>query len=85
MTLLMVVRRVSYIAGFTLVVFAASHLGPALAVAAWALIVAVSRAAMGRHYVGDVMAGLLLGLATTATVFKGRCTAMARIAIHGRS
>ena len=60
----------SFIATFTLVVFAATYFWPAVGVAVWALAVAASRAAMGRHYVGDVVAGLLLGLVTTATVFK---------------
>ena len=68
-------RRVSFIAVFILAVFAATHLWPAASVAAWALLVAASRAAMGRHYVGDVTAGLLLGLGTTATVFKVQASA----------
>ena len=40
------------------------------------MVTALSRALMGRHYLGDVMAGLLVGVATTAIVTKvgGRCS-----------
>lgn len=62
--------RVSFLAVFTWMFY--SNNLPALAIltTVWALTVAGSRAAMGRHYVGDVLAGLLLGLVTTATLGK---------------
>ena len=37
-----------------------------MAAAAWAVVVAFSRCMMGRHYLSDVLAGLLLGVATLA-------------------
>ena len=45
---------------------------PALAagVALWAVLVAVSRCLMGRHFLGDILAGLLVGVMTTAVVTK---------------
>lgn len=39
-----------------------------LAAVVWALVTASSRAMMGRHYVGDVLAGALLGVMTTAVI-----------------
>ena len=36
----------------------------------WAVMTALSRAAMGRHYVGDIFAGMPLGLITVAIVTK---------------
>jgi hypothetical protein len=39
-------------------------------VAVWALTTALSRAAMGRHYLSDVLAGLLLGAVTVGIVTR---------------
>ena len=68
---------------------------PALAILTtlWALSVAMSRAAMGRHYVGDVLAGLLLGLVTNATLGKvcicpcavQLCTSFVHMSVVGTS
>ena len=49
---------------------AGTHPGAAAGVAAWALALALSRAAMGRHYLSDVAAGLLVGVATTGIVTR---------------
>ena len=62
--------RASFVA-----LFAASLLGrtrPWLCggVAGWALTTALSRAAMGRHYLSDVLAGLLLGVVTVGIVTR---------------
>ncbi len=38
--------------------------------AVWAMVTALSRAAMGRHYVGDICAGMPLGILTTAITTK---------------
>jgi membrane-associated phospholipid phosphatase len=42
-----------------------------LAVASWALLVSCSRCMMGRHYCSDVVAGLILGTATTMILTRG--------------
>lgn len=42
----------------------------------WAVIVAFSRCVMGRHYLSDVVAGLLLGVLTIAFVTQVRATKM---------
>lgn len=47
----------------------------AAAAAAWAVTVAISRAIMGRHYLGDVIAGLLLGFASAALLTQGTMSA----------
>jgi membrane-associated phospholipid phosphatase len=44
----------------------------AAAAAAWAATLALSRCAMGRHYLGDVAAGLALGVATAGAVTRFR-------------
>ena len=62
--------RVSFLAGYFFMFFWAAQPELCLLVGLWALTVALSRAAMGRHYLGDVCAGLLLGLATSATLGK---------------
>lgn len=41
-----------------------------LLAAVWGIATAASRAAMGRHYVGDVCAGIPLGILTVAIVTK---------------
>ena len=62
--------RVAFLAVFTWMFYAARLPALAILTTLWALSVAMSRAAMGRHYVGDVLAGLLLGLVTNATIGK---------------
>ncbi len=42
------------------------------AAAGWAVTVAFSRCVMGRHYLSDVIAGLLLGVLTVALVTQVR-------------
>ena len=41
-----------------------------LLAAVWGVVTAASRAAMGRHYIGDVCAGMPLGILTVAVVTK---------------
>lgn len=41
-----------------------------LLAAVWGITTAASRAAMGRHYIGDVLVGMPLGLLTVAIVTK---------------
>ena len=41
----------------------------------WAVVTALSRAAMGRHYVGDICAGMPLGILTVAFTTKVTCEA----------
>ncbi len=36
----------------------------------WGVVTALSRAAMGRHYVGDICAGMPLGMLTVALTTK---------------
>lgn len=63
-------RRVTFLALFAAAWLAGSWSGAALAIGAWAAAVAVSRCLMGRHFLGDVLAGLLVGIMTTAVVTK---------------
>lgn len=55
---------------FTLVFL--PSLGPWLhcAIIMWALITALSRAAMGRHYAGDVLAGIFVGFVNVLLLTK---------------
>jgi len=46
-----------------------------MAVVVWAAAVAASRVILGRHYVFDVLGGLLLALGVTAVVTQGRWSA----------
>lgn len=46
------------------------HQGLAAALAVWAAVTALSRCLMGRHYLGDVVAGVATGVATAATMSK---------------
>ena len=41
----------------------------------WGVVTALSRAAMGRHYVGDICAGMPLGILTVAFTTKVTCEA----------
>ena len=60
--------RAIFIAGFACVCWGWGNRPLCAAIAAWGLATAVSRALMGRHYLGDVAAGTALGLVTTALV-----------------
>jgi len=46
-----------------------------LSVLTWALLVAFSRVALGRHYASDVLAGLVLGIAVSGVVSQGSFSA----------
>lgn len=50
-----------------------NHTVLCLAVVLWSLMTASSRAMMGRHYVGDVLAGVFLGVMTTAVITQVCC------------
>ncbi|KAL4435432.1 hypothetical protein ABPG77_006194 [Micractinium sp. CCAP 211/92] len=63
--------RVSFVALLAWVLLGQTRPGLCACVAAWALATAFSRAAMGRHYLSDVLAGLLLGVATVGIVTRG--------------
>ncbi|KAK9847795.1 hypothetical protein WJX84_009050 [Apatococcus fuscideae] len=67
--------RVAYMAGFACVIAAAngSHMGVATTV--WGTVVALSRALLGRHYLGDICAGALVGILNTALITKGTFSA----------
>ena len=45
-------------------------MGVTAAIAVWAAVTALSRCLMGRHYLGDVVAGILTGVGTAAAVSK---------------
>ena len=62
--------RVGYIAAFGLLCIIERNVLLSLLLSSWALATALSRALMGRHYVGDVLIGLCTGLLTTAIVTK---------------
>ncbi|PSC70048.1 choline-phosphate cytidylyltransferase 2 [Micractinium conductrix] len=66
--------RVSFVALLAAVLLAHTRPWLCAGMAGWALATALSRAAMGRHYLSDVLAGLLLGVATVALVTRGRFT-----------
>ena len=54
----------SFITAFAFVCCAATRPLACFTLSVWAVVTALSRALMGRHYVGDVGVGLLLGLVT---------------------
>lgn len=68
--------RVSFVALLAWVLLGRTRPGLCACVAAWALATAFSRAAMGRHYLSDVLAGLLLGVVTVGIVTRGTFTAL---------
>lgn len=80
-----VVCRVSCLAALACVLLGAHHWALAAGAVLWAVVVAVSRAAMGRHYLGDVTAGLLLGLVTAATVTRVGTAAAAAATVQCQS
>ena len=63
-------RRVTFLAAFALMWLHARHMGVALAIVVWATGTALSRCLMGRHYLGDIIAGIVTGVATAATLSK---------------
>ncbi|KAL3162311.1 hypothetical protein ABBQ32_009998 [Trebouxia sp. C0010 RCD-2024] len=63
--------RAFYVAAFACVYLRQWSLWLCLLVVIWGITTAASRAAMGRHYVGDVCAGIPLGLFTVAIVTQG--------------
>ena len=63
-------HRVTFLALFAAAWLAGSRPEAALAIATWAAAVAISRCLMGRHFLADVLAGLLVGIMTTAVVTK---------------
>lgn len=63
-------RRVTFLAAFALMWLHARHMGVALAIVVWAAGTALSRCLMGRHYLGDIIAGIVTGVATAATLSK---------------
>ena len=76
-------RRAVFIAGFACVCWGWGNRPLCAAIAAWGLATAVSRALMGRHYIGDVIAGTALGLVTTALVTQvRRIGVLSLIALH---
>ena len=60
--------RAVFIAGFACVCWGWGNRPLCAAIAAWGLATSASRALMGRHYVSDVIAGIALGIVTTAIV-----------------
>jgi membrane-associated phospholipid phosphatase len=60
--------RATFLALFAAAWLSGSQPALAQAVGAWALAVALSRCLMGRHFLGDILAGLLVGIMTTAVV-----------------
>ena len=62
--------RASFVALFATALLGRSHPWVCGGVAGWALTTALSRAAMGRHYLSDVLAGLLPGAVTVGIVTR---------------
>lgn len=62
--------RVSCLAVLACVCCLPHHWAFALLAGLWAVAVALSRAVMGRHYLGDVLAGLLLGIVSAGVVTR---------------
>ncbi|CAL5228821.1 g12022 [Coccomyxa viridis] len=63
--------RVMFLAIFAFMWLHERHAGLAVGICIWAGVTALSRCLMGRHYLGDVLAGALTGVATAATLSKG--------------
>ncbi len=62
--------RASFIALFATVCWHATSKPLAAAVLGWGAATAASRALLGRHFLGDVAAGCLVGAATTAVITR---------------
>ncbi|KAK9830845.1 hypothetical protein WJX74_009639 [Apatococcus lobatus] len=67
--------RVVYMAAFASIVAAANGSAMGLATSLWGIVVALSRALLARHYLGDVCAGAVVGLLNTALITKGTFSA----------
>lgn len=76
--------RVGFVITFCFCCYHATNPTICAIILGWGLLTALSRAFMGRHYLGDVVAGLVLGLATTAVVTKVR-TKVAPDTVHATS
>ena len=57
-------------AAFASVIAAANGSWMGYALSLWGVVVALSRALLGRHYLGDVCAGAVIGLLNTALITK---------------
>lgn len=62
--------RATFLSLYALLWLSGSQLPWALPVMLWGLVTAFSRCLMGRHFLGDVLAGLLVGVLTTAVATK---------------
>lgn len=63
-----------------------SQMAWAVPIVVWGLVTAFSRCLMGRHFLGDVLAGLLVGVLTTAVVtqvWTMRSCPPFRLFLHG--
>lgn len=65
-------HRVVYMAAFASVIAAANGSWMGWALSLWGAVVALSRALLGRHYLGDVCGGAVVGLLNTALITKVR-------------
>ncbi|BDA46452.1 probable phospholipid phosphatase 6 [Coccomyxa sp. Obi] len=63
--------RAMFLALYALLWLSGDQLPWALPIMLWGLVTAFSRCLMGRHFLGDVLAGLLVGVLTTAVITKG--------------
>ncbi|DBA77739.1 TPA: hypothetical protein ACH3X2_008431 [Trebouxia sp. C0005] len=63
--------RAFYVAAFACVYFFHWSYLVCILATVWGVVTALSRAAMGRHYVGDICAGMPLGILTVAITTKG--------------
>lgn len=63
--------RASMVATLACVIFRQTAMLLCATAVCWAVLTGASRAFMGRHYVGDVVAGFFLGLATTGLLTQG--------------
>lgn len=62
--------RASFIAFFGVICLNGGNPLLAIALLVWGMLTAVSRALLGRHYLGDVVAGVVVGAGTAACVFQ---------------
>ena len=62
--------RVTFLAIYVWMWLRERHVGGTAAIAVWAAVTSLSRCLMGRHYLGDVVAGILTGVGTAAALSK---------------